>query len=383
LTDPHSDGGGQVRYLQNLAGELVRLGHDVTIGCRAGSVLVEVARSTGAVAYDRFHFARGLRLSRWYQDIRTMQALLRDHSPDVVHVSGSQDHWVAALARLSTRADVPVIRTRHNTYPVKRGVLNRLLNRNWTTHQITVCDMVRETLSAHPAFDSARLTSIHNGVDTALYHPDMLSRADSRAQFDYGDEHIVCGIAARLVKAKGHTFLFQAIRTLRDEMPQLRVLVLGQGALEAALRDEVKALGLQELVTFAGFREDMPRCVQAFDIGILPSIDCDTSSFSLKEQMAAGIPVVASDYGGLPEIVTNNVEGLIVPNGTVAPLADAIRTLAQDGARRGSMGKLGRERVLRDFSLETFASRTVDVYHHAIALRTGDAMDTIHEHTTP
>lgn len=383
LTDPHTDGGGQVRYLQNLAGELVRLGHSVTIGCRPGSVLAAVARETGATAFDRFHFARGLRLARWRQDLQTMRAFLREHAPDVVHVSGSQDHWVAGLALALGGGGAPLVRTRHNTYPVKRGLVNRLLNRRWTTLQITVCEMVRESLSTHPAFDPDRLVAIHNGVDTARYRPDAAERAAARAQFGYSDSDFVCGIAARLVRAKGHTYLFQAVRRLRDEIPTLRVLVLGQGALEDVLRGEVEALGIADRVQFAGFRDDMPRCVLAFDAGVLPSIDCDTSSFSLKEQMAAGIPVITSDYGGLPEIVADGVEGLVAPNGAVPPLADAIRQLARDSARREFMGQQGRARVVREFSLETFAVRTVAVYRRAIALRTGEALDGIHEHTSP
>ena len=74
----------------------------------------------------------------------------------------------------------------------------------------------------------------------------------------------------------------------------------------------------------------MHYCVQAFDFGAQPSIDCDTSSFSMKEQMAAGIPIIASDYGGLTEIIDDGVEGIIVPHGTVSPLAEALRRLAAD-----------------------------------------------------
>ena len=110
----------------------------------------------------------------------------------------------------------------------------------------------------------------------------------------------------------------------------------------------------------------MEQCVHALDVGVLPSIHCDTSSFSLKEQMAAGIPVITSDYGGLPEIVDDGREGLVVPNGTVEPLADAMRQLALDPEARRRMGAAGRERVLKEFSLESFAARTVDVYREAI-----------------
>ena len=186
-----------------------------------------------------------------------------------------------------------------------------------------------------------------------------------RAAFGYTPEHVVCGIAARLVKAKGHTFLFQALHQLKKDYPDLRLLVLGQGVLEETLKAQTVELGLDSLITFAGYRDDMEACVQALDIGILPSIDCDTSSFSLKEQMATGIPVLTSDYGGLTEIVTNNEEGLVVPHGTVAPLEAALRSLLEDPARRQRMGEKGRERVLREFTGSVFATKTVEAYQKA------------------
>lgn len=362
MMDPHSNGGGQVRYLQNLSAELRRLGHQVTIGCRRGSVLVQVARDNDCMALDVFHFARGLRIPQWLHDLRSMRAFLSDFRPDVVHVNGSQDHWVAALAGVGASHRAPVIRTRHNTYSVKSGPVNRWLNAYATSHQIAVCEMVRSSLAAHAAFKSDGLTAIHNGVDPARFAPDPACRERIRREFGYGENDIVVGIAARLVEAKGHTYLFQAAARLQEELPELRILVLGQGALEALLKEQVRQLDLENRVRFAGYRDDMEHCVQAFDIGVLPSIDCDTSSFSLKEQMAAGLPVVTSDYGGLPEIVEDGIEGLVVPNGTVEPLIEAIRALAVSSELRQKMGAAGRCRVLNEFSLQTFAARTVNVY---------------------
>jgi glycosyltransferase involved in cell wall biosynthesis len=251
---------------------------------------------------------------------------------------------------------------------VKDHRLNQILNRDWTDFEIVVCHVVRETLARQEAFDGARMCSIHNGVDAGQFRPDPAARQAARAEFGYGDSEIVCGIAARLVEAKGHEFLFRAAAQLRAELPQLRLLLLGQGDKELPLRILAKELGIVPIVTFAGFRNDMARCVQALDIGVQPSIDCDTSSFSLKEQMAAEIAVVASDYGGLVEILTDGVEGFVVPAGTVEPLANAIRALALDPALRARMGKAGRARVLQDFTIEVFAARTVEAYRRAIEI---------------
>lgn len=368
LTDPHLRGGGQVSYVARLARELTRVGHRVTIGCKPESVLAERARLAGCDVHNRFVFKGGLRPRSWAHDFREMRRYLRDERPDILHVNGSQDHWIAALANRSLGYPGCVVRTRHNTYPVHDNYPNRLLNRDWTDFQIVVCDVVRRTLAEQRPFDANRMCSIHNGVQPGEFAPDSELRCRARAEFGYADDHVVCGIAARLVPAKGHEFLFKAAALVIPEYPNLRILVLGQGDLEYELKRLVAGLGLGGIVHFAGFRDDMPYCTQAFDIAVLPSVDCDTSSFSLKEEMAAEKPVIASDYGGLTEIVSHGEEGLIVPAGTVEPLAEALRQLLGAPDLRRRMGQAGRARVLREFSVEAFARKTVEVYWRALAI---------------
>lgn len=368
MTDPHLRGGGQVRYVANLARELTQLGHCVVIGCKPGSVLVERAREAGCASHDRFTFRGGLRPRAWRRDVNEARHYIRTEQPDILHVSGSQDHWTLAVANRSLGRPVCLVRTRHNTYPVHDGLTNRVLNLAWTDYQIVVCHVVRETLARQRAFEGARMCTIHNGVDAEAFRPDAEGRQRARAEFGYVDSDLVCGIAARLVGAKGHEFLFKAAGSIRNAFPSLRLLVLGQGAKEPYLRKLVKDCGIDAIVNFAGFRDDMAYCVQAMDIGVQPSIDCDTSSFSLKEQMAAEKPVIASDYGGLKEIVTDGVEGLVVASGEVAPLAQALRRLLKDAELRAKLGAAGRQRVLRDFTVQVFASRTFEAYLRAIEI---------------
>ena len=361
VADPHLQGGGQVRYISTLAAGLHALGHRVTIGCRPGSVLIEQT-CHDAFTYDRFLFKGGVRPGAWINDLRAAGTFLRRYHPDIIHVNGSQDHWTMALANQISGHTIPLLRTRHNTYAVSQNPATILLNRRLTDFQIVVCDTVRKTLAQHPAFRAERLCSIHNGVDTDLYQRDESARFRARQEFNCKPTDFVCGIVARLVSAKGHSFLFEAAALLKEEIPNLIILVFGQGVLEKELRQMAEDLGISSRVRFHGFRTDMQYCVQAFDIGTQPSIDCDTSSFSMKEQMAVCIPVVASDYGGLHEIIDDGKEGFLVPHGTVEPLAKAIKTLAQSPELCREMGENARERVCREFSSTTFVRRTVEVY---------------------
>lgn len=368
MTDPHLLGGGQVRYVTNLAQQLTHLGHEVTIGCKPKSVLVDSAREVGCSVFNTLLLRGGIRPRIWWHDIKKIQKFIHKEKPDIIHVNGSQDHWVCALANRLMGKPVSIVRTRHNTYRVKENYPNKLLNLKWTDYQIVVCDSVRQDLASHPAFDETRMCVIHNGIDPKLFAPNPEARRRIRAEFDYRDEHIVCGIVARLEQAKGHEFLFHAVAQIVSDFPQLRVLTLGRGKKKRELKQLAEDLKIQDIISFAGFRNDMPDCMQAVDFGVQPSIDCDTSSFSLKEQMAAEKPVVASDYGGLTEIVTNGQEGWIVPAGTVEQLALAIRRLLEDHEKAKRMGKAGRERVLRDFTVQVFAERTVEAYRRTMEI---------------
>ncbi|MCP4645921.1 MAG: glycosyltransferase family 4 protein [bacterium] len=368
ITDPHLKGGGQVRYVATLARELSRLGHHVTIGCKTDSVLVGHAEDAGCPAYNRFRYRGGLRPRAWWNDVTALRRFILDERPDVLHANGSQDHWVSALTNRTMGRPVCMVRTRHNTYAVHDALPNRILNRQWTDYQVSVCETVRAGLVQQASFDSARMESIHNGVDPEQYRPDPDERRQARAQFGFDDTHVVLGMAARMNIAKGHRYLFEAAQQLKHEFPNARILLLGQGDLEDELKRRVSESGLSDIVTFAGFRNDMALCLQAFDIGVQPSIACEASSFSLMEQMATGNPIVTSDHGGSKEIVRHEKDGYVVPERTVEPLRDALRNLLSNNELREAMGHSARQRIIDDFSAQIFASRTVDAYRRAMEL---------------
>lgn len=368
LTDPHSQGGGQRTYLAHLMQRFRGMGHHVTMCCRPGSMLAGAAAEAECEVLDRFNFPRGFKPPGLAADLRRMVRLIRLEQPDILHVNNSQDHWLVAAANRWLGRPATLLRTRHNTYPVKDSWPNRVLNRRWTDYQIVVCHAVRRDLMKLRSFDPGRMCTVHNGVDSARFAPAPETRARMRALFGYAEKDVVAGIAARLVKAKGHEFLLRAVAQIADSYPDLRLLILGTGVLEEDLKRLAEALGVMDRVQFAGQRDDIAECVQAMDIGVQPSIGTDTSSFSLKEQMAAGKPVIASDYGGLTEIVSDGVEGLVVPAGTVNPLAAAMRRLIDSPESRAKMGAAGRARVDREFSLDHFAARTLEAYHKAIEL---------------
>ncbi|MCX8065025.1 MAG: glycosyltransferase family 4 protein [Candidatus Hydrogenedentes bacterium] len=368
ITDPHLFGGGQITYVCKLSQGLIKRGHEVVVGCKKGSVFVELSKTYGYKVIDEFFFKGGLRIISWLRDISKFKEILKDLNPDIIHVNGSQDHWTAAIVNSLLNHKYCIVRTRHNTYKVSNHFLNKWLNINATDYHIAVCEFVMVNLIENNGFPREIITAIHNGVDVEEFRANEELRKKAREEFGFTPDDIVFGISARLNPAKGHKFLIQAVKKISSFVPNIKVLILGQGILEEELKQLTKDLKLEDVIKFGGYRKDMAYCTQAFDVAVMPSIDCDTSSFSLKEAMAEGKPVIASDYGGLPEIITDGVEGIIVPAGTVEPLAEAIKTLATNPELRKKMGERAFQRATSNFSSEQFVDKTIKTYLHALKI---------------
>jgi glycosyltransferase involved in cell wall biosynthesis len=169
-------------------------------------------------------------------------------------------------------------------------------------------------------------------------------------------------MAAVLEERKGHRFLLEAARRLKTQGYQIQYCLAGEGSLRKSLEETATRLGLKDEVHFLGFVSDMPAFLSKVDICILPSL-LEGLGVSVLEAMAAGKPVIASRVGGLPELVIDNVTGLLVAPRDIEGLANAISTLAGDKSLIRAMGKKGRERLKEKFTMEQTARQVEDYYY--------------------
>lgn len=169
------------------------------------------------------------------------------------------------------------------------------------------------------------------------------------------------GVVAQLIARKGHRFLIEALRPLVDEFPHLRVLIFGKGPLEQDLRRQVATSGLGNHVQFAGFREDLPDLLPCLELLVHPAT-MEGLGVSLLQAASAGVPIVASDAGGMPEAVRHGINGLLVPPGDTLALGAAVATLLRDTELARQMGCAGRELMHREFSVERMVTGNLAVY---------------------
>jgi len=172
----------------------------------------------------------------------------------------------------------------------------------------------------------------------------------------------IVGTVGRLEPAKGHITLLRAVPHVAKKWPTARFVLVGEGYLRPDLEAEARRLGIEDRVTFTGFRDDMLELLQGFDVFALPSL-WEGLGIVLLEAMAYEKPVVASSVGGVLDVVVDRETGLLVPPASPPHLAEAISGLLSDRQRAREMGLAGYQRLLHEFRDETAIHRMYQLYH--------------------
>lgn len=284
-------------------------------------------------------------------------AVLRAERPDLVHLHSRRGADVlGALAARLVR--IPVVLSRRVDNPESR--LWASLKYRLHDRVIAISKGIADVL-AQAGVPAHKLRVVRSSLDPGPWqHP--ASRAEFCAMFGVPTDALLIGVVAQLIERKGHRVLFDALAKLpRDTM--LRVVCFGQGPLRAALEEQAATLG--DRVRFAGFRDDLPRWLGALDLLVHPAL-MEGLGVSLLQASAAGVPIIASRAGGIPEAVSDGHTGLLVRPGDTADLAMALQRLIDDPALRKQLGAQGRTRVEREFSVAQMVDGNLAVYRELL-----------------
>ena len=201
---------------------------------------------------------------------------------------------------------------------------------------------------------------ILDAVDVSEFEKPV-NLAAFRTEFHIPDSALVIAAVGQLIPRKGHRFLLEALAELKGKLPKFRLIIFGQGPLETELRELAASRGLGDFVQFAGFHKDLDALYGCFDIFVHPALAEGLGVVTLKAA-AAGVPVVGFEAGGLSEAIDHNNPGILVQPEDVNGLASAIDSLMRDEPLRKKMGDAGRERMRKEFSIDTMADKHVHLY---------------------
>ncbi|MCD5419365.1 glycosyltransferase [Rhodococcus pyridinivorans] len=211
----------------------------------------------------------------------------------------------------------------------------------------------REEGVARRPWSRTREVVIANGIDIGE-PPTEEDRDRARATLGLSPDAFAVGIVARLSRQKAHQVLFEAVRLAAHARPELQLLVIGGGERESELRSLADDLGISGRTVFTGVRRDVRALLPGLDVSALSSVH-EGAPITVIEAMAAGLPVVATECGCLPDMVTDGTDGFLVPVGDAAALAERLCVLAADRSLARRLGANGRERAEREYRISRTA----------------------------
>lgn len=297
---------------------------------------------------------------------------LRRLRPDVLHTHLSRANFFGRMAGLL--AGVPTyVTSLHSTeytswssrglgYRIRKLADSIAWRRKHMTF-IAVSQAVRTDYIKH--FGPRPVDVIYNYIDTERFNPVApAERARMRRAFGWSDRDLVLLNVGRLDWAKGQDTLVEAMPEILRRVPAAKLLLVGGGPAEEPLRERVRAAGLDGSIVLSGLRQDVPALLAMADVFVFPSLS-EGLGIALLEAMAAGLPVVASAVDGITEVVTDGVDGLLVPRSDPHALADAVARLHDDPAFARTLADQARTSATRRFGAEAGIHRLEAIYERA------------------
>ncbi|HEY8551224.1 MAG TPA: glycosyltransferase [Vicinamibacterales bacterium] len=293
--------------------------------------------------------------------------ILRGLKPAIVHAHDPHGVAMGAAAigygTVGTPAPI-LVASRRVDFALRLNALSR-----WKYRQVRafLCasECIRQMLLAQ-GMPADRVVTVHEGID--LQHVDAAPPVSVRETFWLPHNAPIVGCVGALVEHKGHRHLIRAAAQIVHELPDARVVILGEGELRPELTQLIRELGLERHVLLPGFRPDVLSLMKTFDVFVMPSIT-EGLGTSVLDALACRRPVVASRVGGIPEVVEDGVTGLLVPPRDPDLLAEAIVRLLQDRELADRLASTGRQRVEERFTAERMVEETVAVYRRLLASR--------------
>ena len=289
-----------------------------------------------------------------------LAALCRRERVEVLHCHNSFPKLYGIMATRFVPGAL-VVATQHAIWldgtTDKPDVLARLTN-PFVTHFVAVADGVLRAGITRGDIRSDRATVIHNGVDVKRFAP-LAAPAPSKGT-------VVVGCVARLSHEKRHALLMRAVKEVSRGCPEVRLHLVGDGALRQTLETEARRLDFADSVEFFGTRSDIPELLRSMDIFALAS-STEGLPLTVLEAMASGLPVVATKVGALEEVVDHGRNGFLVPPEDPAALAAAIARLVKDQDLRRRMGQAGRQIAVERFDISAAVRKHEDLYLRLLA----------------
>jgi glycosyltransferase involved in cell wall biosynthesis len=390
ITPAHGTSGGMEIHGQTLSRELVRRGYPVSIITTRHPEGIQAEEDNGV--HIHYTDAPSGRYGRqwWRESVRRFDQLQKDVGFDVVWSQGAGGDAYARVPEATGR--LPLVPIMHGTPGSRiRTAINQLLMGSGRPRSlallvwlcggylgrrrafveranavIAVSEELRDRVLHEYTIEPENVVVVPSGVDIRRFILSPSRREEMRHDLGLRPEQRVLLVTSRLVPEKGVHLAIRALARLAQ--PDVTLLVVGKGPYEAKLLQLVASSGVGRQVRFCGFvpNEKLPSYLNAADVCLMPTLCYEAFPMTIIEAMASGLPVVATDIGGIPTAIDDGINGLLFPVGSVEALAHQIERLLDNVGLTRSLGQTARAKAVERFSLEVMVQDTLSVFQEAI-----------------
>lgn len=339
--------GGEQQLLYLVKG-LKERGHTSLVVCQPGSPLEEAVKKAGVEVAPLKMRGEFDIPAAW-----KIGGILRRGKYDILHTHTSHAHSIGLMSRSFGKVKGMAV-SRRVDFPIK----SRFKYNYFDVQYIAVSEAIKRVMVQGGVSDQ-KIDVVRSCIDISRL--DNATITDVRAELGISKDAVVIGNIAHMADHKGQIYLIRAAAIVRDGYPDVRFVIVGDGEMRGELEAEVRKLGLDGTVIFAGFRNDVASFLVSFDIFAFPS-HLEGLGTSLLDAMVLKKPIVSTTAGGIPEVVQDGVNGILVPPKDPKALADAIIRLIEDPELRTEYGNTGRRIVEERFTDDRVVEGTLAVY---------------------
>ena len=356
--------------------------YEVDLACAPGGRLISLVEENHMEVRTFKNMVQPLRPFKDTLALIDLTAFLRKNPYHIVHTHNSKAGFLGRLA--AKLVGVPVIVHTvhgfafHDEEPLWRQMLFRNLERlasRWSDRMIFISQPLIDWALKDHIVGEDKITKIYSGIQLDKFHPVKSEEKDQiRSKWSLQKEEAVVGIVSKLWEGKGHTVLIEAFKLLKEKIKDAKLVIVGEGYLYDELFRRVGNNGLRDSVLFTGFQMDVSEIIATFDVAVLPSF-FEGMGRVILEAMAMEKPIVASRVGGIPDLIDQGINGLLVRPGDARELADALERVLSDNGLAKRLGREGRKRIKDQFSADVMVRSIEELYRELLA-RKGIAVAT-------
>jgi glycosyltransferase involved in cell wall biosynthesis len=354
--------------------------YEVDLACAPGGRLIPLVEENHMEVRTFKNMVQPLRPFKDTLALIDLTAFLRKNPYHIVHTHNSKAGFLGRLA--AKLVGVPVIVHTvhgfafHDEEPLWRQMLFRNLERlasRWSDRMIFISQPLIDWALKDHIVGEDKIAKIYSGIQLDKFHPVKSEEKDQiRSKWSLQKEEAVVGIVSKLWEGKGHTVLIEAFKLLKEKIKDAKLVIVGEGYLYDELFRRVGNNGLRDSVLFTGFQMDVSEIIATFDVAVLPSF-FEGMGRVILEAMAMEKPIVASRVGGIPDLIDQGINGLLVRPGDARELADALERVLSDNGLAKKLGKEGRKKIKDQFSADVMV-RSIEKLYRELLARKGIAV---------